>query len=113
MAQNAPFKLGFLLPKAEREKMERKRREINCSFHETIQTGKDNILRIIENKETRPLGDKATVKNEVNKKTFAQKKKGIWNSIQSFHTSLGSVRLEGMLQITGLPRNNFNYKGCP
>ena len=107
MAQNAPFKLGFLLPKAEREKMEKKensndgeRSENNCNrFHESIQTVKDNILRIIENKDTRPLGDKAIVKNEVNKKNFAQKKKGVWNSIQSFHTSLGSVRLEGMLQM--------------
>ena len=63
MAQNAPFKLGFLLPKAEREKMEKKensndgeRSENNCNrFHESIQTVKDNILRIIENKETMPL----------------------------------------------------------
>ena len=149
----AQFKRGFLLPKAEREKLIEKRKsdiknqetmdqptvqpapltemparpeinvpaesvmeedyllslsllnkedqdkqEVNCSFHESIQTKKDNILRIIENKETRQLSEKSTEKDEKNKETFAAKKKGLWKSIQSFHSSQGSFRREAILQ---------------
>ena len=87
------FKPGFLLSRKEHEKLEKReelKRKKNCSFCNLFNSERDKILKIKANKETVPLSDKAKRKNEEHKTTFANKKKGIWNSIQSFHTSLGS-----------------------
>ena len=54
------------------EDIELERRN-KCSFHQPIQSAKEDISRIINNKVSTLLSDEACVKNEENKATFAQK----------------------------------------